>query len=244
MNGNFLGLSKKRCLTLGVASICAIALYGAAWAAGGAGWSLNGRYVSSNVRMIGGQAYVPLADVARAMNLKVTKKGATYAVQAAAGGATQVNGVRQGKIGDQLSSGKWGFWVTGVQEMAEYNERYSQEGRQIVAKSGEKLVVIDAWIRNNVQKTQTPMLTERYCENTALTDDQGQSYPPIDIDARQESNKIGSYGAATLLPAAKMKMALVFSVPQETKIKDLVFSALGYPDNVGRKGVDLRVALK
>ena len=243
MNGILLKTSRRRYLTLGISATFAVALCGAAYAASSAGWSLNGRYVSSNVRMIGGQAYVPLADIARAMNLKVTKKGSTYAVQASAGGATQVNGLRQGEIGDQLSSGKWGFLVTGVQEMAEYSERYSQEGRQIVAKPGEKLVVIDAWIRNNVQKTQTPILTERYCGNTALTDDQGQSYVPIDIDARQKTNKSRGYGAATLLPAAKMKMALVFSVPQETKVKSLVFSALGFPENVGRKGVDLRIAL-
>jgi len=178
---------------------------------------------------------------------KALARGASetqLALALVAGGATQVNGVRQGKIGDQLSSGKWGFRVTGVREMAEYNERYSQEGRQIVAKNGEKLIVIDAVLRNNVQKTQTPVLTERYCQNTALADDQGQSYPPVDIDARQESNKIGSYGAATLLPAAQMKLALVFSVPQETNMKALVFSCLAYPDNIGGKGVDLRVSLK
>ncbi len=243
MNAKFLKSGKNRCLTLGIAATCAVAACGAAWAAKSASWSLNGRFVSSNVRMIGGQAYVPINDVARSMNLKVVKNGSMYALKVG-GGATQVNGVRQGKIGDQLSSGKWGFLVTGVQEVGEYSERYSQEGRQISAKSGEKLVVIDAWIRNNVQKTQTPILTERYAKNTALTDDQGQSYVPIDIDARQESNKFRSYEAATLLPAAKMKMALVFSVPQETKIKALVFSALGYPEDVGsRQSIDLRVSL-
>lgn len=227
-------------------SLAAAALLGlgaVAFAASGARWSLNGRS-SGDVKMIGGQPYVALSDVAKAMQMKVVKNGSSYDVRAA-GGATQVNGVRQGKIGDQLSSGAWGFQVTGVREESEYLERFSQEKRQVAPKSDdEKLIVVDAILRNNVQRTQTPVLTERYCDNTALTDDQGQSYPPIDIDARQESNKIGSYASVPMLPAAQMKIALVFSVPKETVVKALVFSCLAYPDNIGKKGVDLRVALK
>ena len=236
--------SKTALKTGTLLGISAIALSAVAFAAGNARWTLNGAPVSSDVRLINGKPYVALADVARALKLNVVKNGATFDVRAA-GGATQVNGVRQGKIGDQLSSGAWGFQVTGVREVDSYTEQYSQEKREIKPKSDdEKLVVVEAWIRNNVQKTQTPVLTERYCENTALADDQGQSYVPIDIDARQESNKIASYGAATLLPAARMKLALVFSVPKNTNIKALVFSCLAYPDNIGRKGVDLRVSLR
>lgn len=229
---------------MSLAAVSLLGLGAIAFAAGNARWSLNGQTVSGDVRMIGGKPYVALSDVAKAMKMSVVKNGSSYDVRVA-GGATQVNGIRQGKIGDQLSSGDWGLLVTGVREVTEYNERYSQEGRQVMPKNdNEKLIVVDAVIRNNVQRTQTPVLTERYCDNTALADDQGMSYPPIDIDARQESSKIGSYGAAALLPAAKMKMALVFSVPKDTVVKALVFSCLAYPDNIGKKGVDLRISLK
>ena len=207
-------------------------------------WSLNGKVVSSNVRVIGGQAYVPLADVARAMNLKVVKTGAMYAVQPA-GGATQVNGIRQGKVGEQVFSGKWSLLVESVREVEEYDEQYSNDGRKLTPKNpGDKLVVIEAWIRNGVQKSQTPVLTERMAGNTSLADTNGQSYAPIDFDARQESGKYSSYAAATLLPAARMKFALVFSVPQETQAKALVFTFLNYPGDVGGKGADVRVLLQ
>jgi len=77
---------------------------------------------------------------------------------------------------------------------------------------------------------------------TILADEDGTSHPPLDYDARQESNKTNSYAAASLLPGAGMDFTLVFSVPRGTKAKALVFSLLTYPKDVGKKEtVDVRV---
>lgn len=237
-------MNRKSKVSLGAAALLTASAIAVTAAAGSGRWSLNGQSVSSDVRMIGGKPYVALADVARALKMGVVKNGATYDVRVV-GGATQVNGVRQGKIGDQLASNKWGLMVTGVREVDSYEEQFSQEGRKIApAGANEKLIVIDAVIRNNVQRSQSPVLSERLSGNTALADDQGQSYAPLDIDARQESNKISSYGAATLLPAAKMKFAIVFSIPKDSKPSALVFTLLSYPGDVGGKGADVRVSLQ
>ena len=233
-------MKMKTKMSLAVVSVLSASAVAFA-ATSSARWTLNGALVSSDVRMINGKPYVALADVARAMKMGVVKTGSTYNVRVT-GGATQVNGVRQGKIGDQLASNKWGLMVTGVREVDEYTEVYSQAGQKLVPKgANDKLVIVDAVLRNNVQRSQTPMLTERVAGNTALADDQGQSYAPIDFDARQEMGKMGSYAATTMLPAAKVKFALVFSVPRDTKPSALVFSFLNYPDDVGGKGTDVRV---
>lgn len=78
---------------------------------------------------------------------------------------------------------------------------------------------------------------------TSLADDQGNSYPPKDSDARQESDKIQSYASITLLPGAKIDFALLFTVPKGTNPKSLVFSEGAYPDDVPSHFTDIRIEL-
>lgn len=61
--------------------------------------------------------------------------------------------------------------------------------------------------------------------NTASTYVQDQSYAPLNYKAHQEVRQYSNYSsvATTLLPAAKMKFALVSSVPKDTESKALVF---------------------
>lgn len=74
------------------------------WAAAGGKLVINGKVASNSVRLIDGKAYAPLTDVAKALNMVVARNGNTYEL-AVAGGADQVSGSRQGKIGDWLFTG-------------------------------------------------------------------------------------------------------------------------------------------
>jgi len=226
------------------ALLALLVLAGACWAAQQtAKLIINGKAASTDVRVINGKAYAPLQDVAKALNMVVTKRGDAYEM-VVAGGANQLEGAYQGKIGDDLFTGKWRFKVLGVKQVDEYQERFCQDKRTIRPKGpGETLIVVNCRIANGLKQTQTPVLTERMSGNTALADTQGQSYTPLDYDARQASNKWQDYAAASLLPGAGMDLALVFSVPVGKTPKSLVFTALTYPNDVGGKGTDLRIEL-
>ena len=125
---------------------------------------------------------------------------------------------REGKLGDEVSTHEWIFRVSNVQETNEYAERYYQAQR-VIRPQGENdvLIIVDARIKNPLQHTQSPVLTERYPGNTGLIDDMEHSYQPLDYDARQLDDKIGSYEGAPVLPGSSADFALVFSVPKGTK---------------------------
>ena len=220
-----------------VASIC--------WAAQAAHRLLiNGKVASTDVRMINGRAYVPVSDVAHALEMPVTESNGDYTI-APAGGAYQVNGAYQGKIGTEIFTGKWRFQVTGVQQATTYEERYYQEKRTIRPHGrGDVLYLVNCRMKNGLKKTQSPLVTERIPGNTNVADDKGLSYAPIDYDARQQSDKTQSYEGAPLLPGAAMEFTLVFSIPEKSKITALVYTAGTYPDDVGNtKAKDVRVNL-
>jgi len=150
---------------------------------------------------------------------------------------------RQGKPGDELTTLQWTFQVRKMLETDEYIERYYQAQGILHPQGGNDiLIVIDARLKNRLQKTQSPVLTEREPGNTGLIDDAGHSYQPIDYDARQQSDKIQSFEAAPLLPGAEADFALVFSVPRGTKPDSLVFTLKDY-DHLS-EGTDVRVSLK
>jgi hypothetical protein len=160
------------------------------------------------------------------------------------GGTYQVDGVKQGKTGDELFTGKWKFQVLGFEQIeGTYKEKYYQEGRTIKPQGeNDVLLLVHCRIKNGLKKAQTPVLTERIPGNTALADENGQSYSPVDYDARQESDKpelcsniITSRSIYGFHPGIQC-------TKRDTKAKALVFSLLTYPDDVGKKEtVDVRI---
>ncbi len=120
------------------------------------------------------------------------------------------------------------FWVlfqaVRVSEADVYAERYYQERRIIHPQgAGDTLVIIDARLKNLLEKARSPYLTERQPGNTGLIDNQGRLYPPEDYDARQEKAWKYTYAAA-ILSGAVADFALVFSVPKGTRATTLVFT--------------------
>lgn len=136
---------------------------------------------------------------------------------------------RQGKLGEEVATAQWIFQVRNITQTDEYTEQYYQEGR-VIRPTGKKdtLIVIEARLKNRLEKTQSPVLTERKPGNTGLIDEEGRSYQPLDFDARQLQDKIRSYEAAPILPGAVADFALVFSVPKGTKPKTLNFTCSTY----------------
>jgi len=237
-------LRKSMSLKLGMAGLL-IAALGIAWAATAPiKLLINGKVATTEVRVINGQAYAPISAVAKALNMTVAKTSAGYEMSVP-GGTLQVSGAKQGKIGEWLFTGKWRFQVVSVSETNEYTERYYQEGKtKSPSGSGDVLIVVDCKLKNGMKQQASPVLTERMPRNTALADDKGHSYAPMDCDARQKENKIASYEAEPLLPGAQSDFALVFSVPKGTQPKALVFTAFAYPPPQESKEDDVRVTLE
>lgn len=166
------------------------------------------------------------------------------------GGANQVDGLR-GKIGQMLFDGKWRFQVQDVQQVASYTlkvpaseQDYAKyrdaaetdaDGHTFTAKAGYTFVAVTCLVKNGQNKVQQ---LDSYLNDprTALTDDQGNSYPPIVFDMISK----GAWITKPLLPGSGEPMTVLFAVPPGTKLKDLVFTLKNWSDSRGR---DVRVSL-
>ena len=228
-------------LTIGVF----IATSEAVWA--GPKLVLNSKVVSTDVRTVGGKAYVPIADVAKALGLDVVKLADGYEIKKA-GGTYQVQGVTQGKVGDVLFDGKWRFQVLKVEMPASYTmasnsvpdyavystiAEYDLPNRVFKPLTGNKLVVLRCQV-TNARKAPYALWVFQPETRNALADMSGTSHPPIAYDFEGAPHQ-----SKPLLPGAKLDFALVFSVPQNTQLKDLVFTLR----TISEKGNDVRVSL-
>jgi len=216
----------------------------AAPAASGDTLVVNGKTTSADVRSIGGSAYVKFSDVAKALGMVLVKRPGGYELTKA-GGTNQVQAVTQGKVGDVLFDGWWRFQVQNVEMTDSYAVKKNGDGLSfdrstnvVHAKPRTKLVVIRCRMTNGQKSVQTfwlaPLPGERAINN-ALTDTEGESYPPdgYDLDGTTSQSK-------PLLPGAKTDFAILFSVPEGTRLKDLVFTL---QNNDSRPGNDVRVSL-
>jgi hypothetical protein len=206
--------------------------------------TMNGQVVSTDVRTLGGGAYVRLGDMAKALGMVVVKRPGGYELTRA-GGTDQVQALTRGKVGDVLFDGFWRFQVKSVEttdayavQKADASLSYDHTENIVHAKRGTKLVVIRCRMTNGQKSVQTFWLApmrERPINN-ALTDTEGESYPPdgYDLDGSTSQSK-------PLLPGAKTDFVILFSVPEGTRLKELVFTL---QNNDSRPGNDVRVSLR
>jgi hypothetical protein len=233
---------------LAAALVPAVCLATAALAQSSMRLMVHGKTASADIRLIGGRPYVPLADMARAMNGTAVKRQGGYEITMggvdpttpqAAGGANEVRGT-SGKIGQVLFNGKWRFAVLSVARAATYDSQFLAD-KQTFTPAGEteELVVVRCRLKNGQRTAQKAMLSPIHPHNIALADDQGQSYAPKDFDKRGGDTDTGP----SLLPGAQTEFALLFSVPRGTSLKDLVFSLQTAYDDYPDGGTDVRISL-
>ena len=211
---------------------------------------INGKSASADVRSIGGSAFVKLADVAAALGMVVVKRADGKYELTKAGGSNQIQGMVQGKVGDVLFDGKWRFQVVSVQMPESYTmktagEPYDSSGLtsfdrpnlNVKPRVGYTLVVLQCRATNGVNEKRTLWTAISDPKiHTALADMDGSSHAPVAYDFEG-----GPIQSKWLVPGAALNFAVLFSVPKDTKVKDLIFTL---KNNQGdEKGNDVRVSL-
>lgn len=191
----------------------------------------HGNVMTRDVREIAGRPYIPLADVAKILGGHVASRGGgeyeiattgggSGEVRAADGGANQVSGSNT-KVGQMYFDGRWRFIVNQASRASEYVFKYATFERTVKPSApNDELIVLNCTIKNGHQSAEEPILTVNGLgsQKTALTDEQGQSYPPIEFDVR----------GGNLAPGAAKNFTVVFSVPKGTKLHDMIFTLYGF----------------
>ena len=207
---------------------------------------VGGKTATADVKIIGGSPYVKLSDIASALHAALAKQGGNYTMvpnksvpsdkgSVATGGANQIEGMK-GKIGDLLMTGKYRFQVIDMKEVETYKERYNVDPGVVEPKgSGDKLILINCLVKNARNEKHALNVNDT---NTALTDEEGQSYAPLKYDIRWHASFNGMC-TEEMLPGAAVKFAVLFSVPHAAKLKDLVFTLA----ELNEKGNDVRIDL-
>ena len=232
----------KRVLAL--MSVGALGIVGVAWAQSSVRLVINGNPVTTNVRTIGGQKYVPVSAVAKALKMNVYTSGNQITLRPA-GGAYQIANKLVGKQGEDLFSGRWGFKVLSVERAQSYNwkffSRYTPK-RPLEAEANEELIAITCRLKNGTKiKDNFAFSTGDWAENTALTDMSEQAFQPYAYDvAADESAPLGKIA----MPGGSINFAVIFRVPQGTQLKDLVYTVVRYKERGDKKGTDFRVSLQ
>jgi hypothetical protein len=190
----------------------------------------KGQLSSKDVRVVDGQPYVPLSDVAKMLGGSVVKTpgggyelragGAHGATADASGGANQVNG-RAARIGQTVFDGFWRVTLLAPPQLADtYQSQYMANSKTYVPDGpNQTLAIFSCRLKNGMKHP------EAWCQydETALTDDQGHSYPPKSFDMRYNGPM-----STDILPGAALDAVLVFSVPKGTNLKDLVITTGNY----------------
>ncbi len=199
---------------------------------------INSRVASTDVRIINGRAYAPIADIAKGLNLVVAVNGGNFELTAP-DGTGQLNGLT-GKAGDWLFDGGWRFRVNSCVLATEFRgtfEYYGQE--EITATEGKSLLIVDYSYKNGNKSSQS------FCiGDTAIATQDGQSYSlshnNFNFDGDTRFSK-------AVLPGAEARGSLVFIVPNDVKPKDVVLSVgdlAGYEESVKpRKPTVFRVGI-
>jgi hypothetical protein len=206
----------------------------------------NGQVASTKVKVIGGQPYVPLSDMAKALNMTVVKKAGGYEL-IAAGGAGPIAGKNVGKMGEVVFTGSYRFEVLTVAHTNEYQLKNaeSHEWTKTEAKDNMELVVVSCRIKNATKAKETLVMGKWDGNNTCITTPDEETYAPVTYGYDAKMTEHFPDGAS-FIPGAAINFSLVFEVPKGTKVKDVIFTAMQYDfrsksDQQKHKPTDIRV---
>ncbi len=198
-------------LRLVLTALCGICFVAVAVSAGESGTlQFNDSTASADILMKGGHAYVPVSAVAKLLNATVQVEGSTYKF-VPLDNSRQVNG-NEGKVSEMVRLGYANVTVTSVNEGQTYKAKYG--GSDSTADAGKKIVSIELHIQNSTLKTQ--LCSVLGGDKTALADANGRSY---------NASSFSDFGARAqeLLPGAAVDLVLIFNVPADIELKDLVY---------------------
>jgi hypothetical protein len=157
----------------------------------------------------------------------------------------------EGKIGDVISDGSWRFQVLSMQTPESYAMKTDAEPyehrnlssfdlskRIFTPKTGYKLVVFQCRA-TNAQKSPKRLwvaVSDSANVRTALNDAGGSSHVPIGYDFEG-----GPIQTKPLQPGETITFAVIFSVPQDAQLKELLFTLAANGEREQSK--DVRVSL-
>lgn len=207
---------------------------------------VNGSPASTDVRIIGGRAFVPLADVAKALDYKINKIAGGFDL-VKAGGAGPIANQYVGKLNEEVFTGKWKFTVLSFERVAEAVPEYlpDEVWNRRTAGPGMDIVVIKCRIKNGTNAKDTIVLDKWEGNNTTLTDLDENAYEPTQYGYDAKMNEHFPDGA-TFLPGSAINFNLRFEVPKASVPKALIFTVIRYDDRSKVKTVkptDIRIVL-
>ena len=194
---------------------------------------MNGKTIATNVKMVDGKPYVSLSDLAKGMGMTLQKTPTGYKL-VSAGGANALAGKLTGNVGDELFTGEWKFTVRSVATGNVYRPVYNGEKDPYHPKApGETLVIVNCRIKNGNPRTERIDFFDAVsnADHGSLTDSDEHGYRTMLCDVKLNYYRY----AVDTLPGAAVDFALIFSVPKETKPKDLVYILYRYDDRDDRK---------
>ncbi len=211
-------ITMPRLQTLLPISVLAIASC-TAWAMQiGSTLTMNGKVISTDIQIVKGHAYVPLSDVAAALNMTVVRKGQAYRL--ARTNASRPIHSLTGKLADNISSGAWQFQVAGIQQVSGYSQQYGTEKAQLApTENGDILVVIKCRVKNDTKEMQEVSFDSGSAGNTALMDSQENGYVPLAYDSRDSD-----YMADKMPSGSVHEFNIIFSVPKGATLKHLIYT--------------------
>ena len=204
--------------------------------------SINGKQVSSRVRVIDGESWVPVKDIAQGQGLVVTASGHQINL-VTPGGANQV-GSLTGKVGSTLFDGHWKFSIAKFQQVdsfkistktgsdyGTYNPVSEINDNVITPKPGYKLYAAECMLKNGMtheaQFEWSPGDTK-----TSVADTAGVNHPWLVWDIASEA-----FVTKPMLPGSAVSFKICFAVVDTATPQDVVVTLL----TLGEKtGTDIR----
>lgn len=176
---------------------------------------INGRVASTELRVINGRVYAPLADIARAFGQRVVTRGTSYEITAA-GGSNGISAKLTGRRGEWLFDGGWRFQVNSVVRTNRHLRKYPYYSEtEITAEEGKTLIVVEFAARNG----------NRTSGGLDLGDSQltfsGVSEPARDFDLN-----FGGTRSITkdILPGSETRGSIIWQVNEGAEPQDFVLT--------------------
>lgn len=205
-------------LKFGVGAVVLL-VSGVVFAQSGKTLYLGGKPVSSDLLVQNGKVYVPVADVAKSLDLTIVPKEDGFNLVPVGGtkkpDATKppTNGL-SGAVGETLSNGQVAVQVTQVVRGEKYVSAIT--GKSFDANPDMDVVALVCRMRNVLKKPRQYDLGYFKSGNTVLIGANGKSFAPKQWDRKEP--------IARLQAGTGVDFAVIFAVPKGTELAEFVYS--------------------